>query len=83
MGVINLLIALFTLLSKIIDLLTYHEGLQKAKQTPEFQYNDNFQKVDAAIANHDGASLAAITEQLRPDQSNPDTGLKSPGPSTP
>jgi len=79
MQIITLLLSLVELLSKLLDQLTYIEGLKEAKKTSEFEYNDNFQKLDKALSNGDASGVAAISEQLRPVESNPDTGLKSPG----
>lgn len=84
MQVITLLIALFNLLSKILDRLTYIEGQKEARKAPEYIYNENYEKLQKAIADGDAHALASLSEQLRPSGASdnnsgvPDAGSVAP-----
>lgn len=79
----SFLLSLLTFLNKLFDQLTYIEGLQEGKKTPEYQYNENIEKLNTALADGDASGVAAITEQLRPDKNNDNSGLPRSGSPSP
>jgi len=77
---LSFLLALLNVLSKILDQLSYVEGLNKEKKSPESQYNESIKNLHKALFDHNASSLAALSEQLRPDKNSSDTGIKGTGP---